>query len=93
MNPSSIEKLEEKINQIFQQMNSLKETSQGLEQANAELKKQLEEKDRLIVDLETRCERYESQTQQAVTDHSREEEIRERISNVLEKLDQLESMI
>ena len=93
MSNSSIEKLEEKINRIVQHMDSLGEGSQALEHANAELKNELEERDRLIMALEARCEQYESKSFKAESNLRNVEEMKDKISSLLEKLDRLDSML
>lgn len=93
MNFSNIEKLEEKVNQVVQQVKFLREKNQELTRENTELKSMLEDRNRLIQTYEEQIDQLKQQRQDSSQFLAREEQIRAKISGMLEKLDQLESMI
>ena len=90
---SNLENLESKINEVIEKMNSINDKTVNLEKENSELKSILEEKDRMIGDLESRCEQVEEQSTMSDSDRNNDEEIKTKISNALGKLDQIESML
>ncbi len=93
MDLSNIELLEEKINQIVPQMKLLKDKNQELEQENLEMKSMLADRDKLIESFEINIDQLKLQSQDSSQFQEREEQIKEKITNMLEKLDQFESMV
>jgi chromosome segregation ATPase len=93
MNFSNIERLEEKVNQVVQQITFLKDKNKEIEQENTELKSMLEDRNRLIQSYEEQIDQLKQQTQESSLFKEKEEEIKGKISGMLGKLDQLESMI
>ncbi len=93
MNLSNIELLEEKINQIVQQLKLLKDKNQELEQDNLEMKSVLEDRDKLIESFESKIDQLKQQSQDSSNFQEVESKIKDKISGMLEKLDQFESMV
>jgi len=93
MNLTNIERLEEKINQIILQMKSLKEKNDVLISENAELKSMLDDRNKLIQNLETQLSQMKQQTLETDLFRENEEKVKEKISSMLEKLDQLEAIL
>lgn len=93
MNLSNIELLEEKINQIVQQLKLLKDKNQELEQENLEMKSVLEDRDKLIESFESKIDQLKQQAQDSSNFQEVESKIKDKISGMLEKLDQFESMV
>lgn len=93
MNGSNIEQLEAKIGQVIERMRSLSDDSHNLEKENLELRSVLADKDRVISDLEARCEQYQADSAQSQPAASHSREIKKHLSSVLKKVDQLESLI
>lgn len=93
MNFSNLERLEEKVNQVVQQITFLKDKNRELEQENSELKSMLEDRNKLIQSYEEQIDQLKKQTQESFLFKEKEEQIKEKISGMLNKLDQLELMI
>jgi len=93
MNLSNIERLDEKINQIILQLKSLKETNEVLSRENAEMKTMLDDRNKLIQNLETQLSQLKQQSMETDLFRKNEEKIKEKISTMLEKLDQLEAIL
>lgn len=93
MNLSNIELLEEKINQIVQHLKLLKDKNQELEQENLEMKSVLEDRDKLIESFESKIDQLKQQAQDSSNFQEVESKIKDKISGMLEKLDQFESMV
>ncbi|HDL17902.1 MAG TPA: hypothetical protein ENH29_02490 [Bacteroidetes bacterium] len=93
MNLSNIERLEEKINHIVQQMQTLKERNRELEQRNIEFSSMLEDRNRLIQANEAEIDHLKQQMQNSLQFQEQEERIKQKITQMLSKLDQLESMV
>lgn len=93
MNLSNIELLEEKINQIVQHLKLLKDKNQELEQENLEMKSVLEDRDKLIESFESKIDQLKQQSQDSSNFQEVESKIKDKISGMLEKLDQFESMV
>ena len=93
MNFSNIERLEEKVNQVVQQITFLKNKNKEIEHENTELKSMLEDRNSLIQSYEEQIDLLKQQTQESSSFKEKEEEIKGKISGMLGKLDQLESMI
>ena len=93
MNLSNIELLEEKINQIVQQLKLLKDKNQELEQENLKMKSVLEDRDKLIESFESKIDQLKQQAQDSSQFQEMENKIKDKISGMLEKLDQFESMV
>ena len=93
MNLTNIERLEEKINQIILQVKSQKEKNDVLISENAELKSMLDDRNKLIQNLETQLSQMKQQTLETDLFRENEEKVKEKISSMLEKLDQLEAIL
>ncbi len=90
---SNIENLEAKIIQLIEKLNSMKNKTKNLENEKLELKSLLQEKDRIIGDLEQRCEQIEEQVSESDSYNKYDKRIKTKITNALVKLDQIESML
>jgi len=90
---SNIENLEAKISQFIEKLNSMKIKTENLGKEKLELESLLQEKDRIIGDLEQRCEQSEAQVSGSNSDTKYDERIKTKITNAPGKLDQIESML
>ncbi|MCH8126741.1 hypothetical protein IIC38_12385 [candidate division KSB1 bacterium] len=90
---SNIENLEAKISQFIENLNSMKIKTENLGKEKLELESLLQEKDRIIGDLEQRCAQIEEQVSGSDSYTKYDERIKTKITNALGKLDQIESML
>ncbi len=93
MSVSSIDRLEERLNYFIEQFKDIKTKYTELLAQNRELQSKLEDREQLIQQLEQKIEQYKQHSVETSQVREREEIIRNKIANLLEKLDKLESML
>ena len=62
-------------------------------QENSELKSMVEDRNKLIQSYESQLDELKQQTQESTQILEKEEQIKEKITNMIGKLDQLESLV
>ena len=93
MSTSSIDRLEQRINQFLERFQALKEKAARLQEENRELKALLEDREKTIARLESRMAVVQAESSQTQEAKAREEALRRKVAELLEKLDALESVL
>ncbi len=90
---SNLEKLEQKLSTFIVRLQKLQSENQQLRRENTELKLQLEDRNLAIQQLEKEIERLEGEQMVQQENEERDELIRQKISEMLKKLDLLENSL
>jgi len=93
MSTSSIDRLEQRINQFLERFQALREKVTQLQNENAELKALLEDREKTIASLESRIAAARAESEQSQEAREREAALRRKVAELLEKLDALESVL
>jgi FtsZ-binding cell division protein ZapB len=90
---SNLEKLEQKLTTFIVRLQKLQNENQELRKQNAELQMQLDDRNLAIQQLEEEIERLQEAQSVWQENDERDELIRQKISEMLKKLDLLENSI
>lgn len=92
MDYQAFDVLEERIDQILSLVSTLKSENEQLRKAHQTMKVSLEEKDRTILALKEEVERFRNMRSEVETYREKQDRIKDKVENLLDKLKEFEEI-
>ena len=92
MDHQAFDVLEERIDQILSLVSDLKIENEQLKNAHQAMKSSLEEKERTIITLQEEVERFKSMRNEVETYREKQDRIKNKVENLLDKLKEFEDV-
>lgn len=92
MELNAFELLEKKIDLLFELLHRLKHENQELRQQNSELKRAVEEKEKLLLVSKNEVEKYQTMQHEIAQYKDKQDRVKAKVERLIEKMKEFESL-